>query len=540
MGTFLQKIKQLVIMPSRRFVAVDFDSASVRMVAAEATADGTRIDLLAEAPLPEGANLDDPAAVGAVLARALRDHHLHSLPVLMDVPRGKAVLKPLTLPGGIPAQDLASAVHFQMDKELPFGPEEAVVDFALARHGAGGGPEAGGLSVLVAAVPVPVVDYYGKVAEAAGVRLLRLGLRPYANLQSLLAAGLGGGPHAVALVHLTGHEAEIDIAEGGELVFTRSAVVKLRPPHGGLSDAGVAETVDVVVREVSRTLQSYQPLEGHGRVSSACIAGGTGLESRVARELSRALNVPCPMFHPGPSIRLPRGPAVPGAFPAALGLAVGHGAGTLPLDFLNPKRPPARRNVRRARLTAAGVAAAVACVLLGGIGALYVGAAGSEVRRLREELRTLEERNKVVLEVKARQEAIGDWLGLGFNWLEHWANIARLAPPADKLYVDSLAFDNRGSITRADGRRTPAGRILFTAHAGSPQAIEHLLQALQQAGYRCKTSSGSAEKAEGGYPHSAAMEVVIDPGGRLKPPPGSAAARPAGDCSAEQFAEGGR
>ena len=138
-------------------------------------------------------------AIGAALARL----KVKPGAVVMGVPRNKAVLRTLLLPVIDKLPELASMVHFQVGRDLPFRLEEAVLDFKVGRR-IEAAPEAapaepkpdGGavpaqvaprLEVLVAAVKREVVEHYQAVARAAGCTLAALGLLPFANARCVEA-----------------------------------------------------------------------------------------------------------------------------------------------------------------------------------------------------------------------------------------------------------------------------------------------------------------------------------------------------------------
>jgi len=335
---------------SKRFCAVDFDSRQVRIVHATQAGAAARLLKLATAQVPPGLDVENAEAVGEFLGRTLDQMGLRGAWVLMNVPRSKAVLKPLTLPPVAHPGELAGMVLYQAEKELTFRPEDTVVDFTSERHYGvepAGSDEPQGEHVLAAAVRRGVVEHYQRIAKAAGARLLRLGLRPYANMRCLEAYG-GQEPGArLALVHLTADETEIDILSGNSLTFSRAAIVEV--PFGGEgAEAELQEAVQVIVTEVARSLQSYMTVDRDHRIDSVLLAGGTGIESRVAAELDKRLAVQCQTFDPSQALGLEEPGAGASGFISALGLAVGQaGRAEPPFDFLNPKRPVVRRDLTR-------------------------------------------------------------------------------------------------------------------------------------------------------------------------------------------------
>jgi Tfp pilus assembly PilM family ATPase len=344
----------------RRVVAVDFDNRQLRIVQAETVlqkrGQSVRLLQMVGLPMPAGTDISDPRQVGRLLGKSLSDMGIAGEALVCCVPRGQAVLKPLMMPPGTKANEIAAMVQFQVAKELTFRPEEAVIDFTVegpidgggqssaplapnsqqlldtgphdnagsqgngGSQGTSAGPGAGeGIPVLVAAIRVSVVDYYRQIAAAArpgsakagstkasGKNLYRLGLRPYANMGCYLACNPGAQGRCVALVSVYGDETEIDVIGSGKLTFSRSAVVqvpqsredaKTQGPENCEADAAI----DSIVTEVLRTLQSYQVLQGSGgsgEVGEIFVAGGTGIERQLAARLNQKMSLRCELFDP--------------------------------------------------------------------------------------------------------------------------------------------------------------------------------------------------------------------------------------------------
>jgi len=508
---------------SRRFCAIDFDSRQVRIVHAEQSGGGVRILKLATAAVPEGVDVANAASFGAFLGSTLTEMHLGGTSLLMNVPRGQAVLKPLILPPVATTGELASMVEFQAEKELSFKPGEAVVDFTLESHyGAESTVEdqAAGEHVLVAAVQRGLVDYYLQVAAAAGATLLRLGLRPYSNLRCVETYARQEVPGRVALIHITADETEIDICDAGALAFSRSAVVKI-PPHA----EGVAadEVVQAVVTEVARSLHSYLGVDRAHAIDTILVAGGTGLEHRIVEELGKRASVRTETVNPAYALGIEEAGAEPSAFISALGLAVGQGAEAgLPFDFLNPKRPPVLRDFRRVA-TITAVSALV--VLLAGIFAVAGGkyyAANSRFGALRDEYNKLNEGNRKVAALAKRVQTIDGWVRGGRNWLEQWAYLSEVFPSCTEAYVTGL-------------KTNPDGSVSFTVKAKSNEAINDLGKRLAGAGYDFRPGQISTGTDPYGYTYSTSVKVMVKPNMKVDLAGATAAPRPEDDVSAEKF-----
>ena len=495
MAMWLDKLKQLTGRRAR-VAAVDFDSRELRLVLAEQAGGRTRILELAMAAVPEDVNASDPQALGARLADVLRRLGATDAGLLMNVARAQAILKPLTLPSAGSVDDLAGMVHYQIGNELPFPAEEAVVDFATESHydvERTNGTSPASTDVLVAAVRRDVIEFYKRVAEAAGARLLRLGLRPYADRRAVAGYAELDEGECLAVVHLTADEAEIDVLIGSSLAFSRSAVVKLA---GGASKEA-ADAVNTVAIEVARSVRSYHAVERSGPIRMVLVAGSTGLEDMLAEELARRLGLGVERFRPAAALGIEEGEADASGFISALGLAAGHfGRDELPFDFLRPKRPAAEPDQRK---RVAVVAGAAAVVLVGGsvlAGSLYLDSHRAELGRLDDQLEAIKTTHARVTDLARRVNAVEEWLRGGSGWLGHWARLSALFPRSTEAYVTALDAHPDGSIT-------------LGVRARDTDVLADLAQRLTEAGYTFKPGPVTHSQKPSAYLCGTSIRVMV-------------------------------
>jgi Tfp pilus assembly PilM family ATPase len=516
----------------RRFSAIDFDSRQLRVAEAEATSSGVRILKLVTADMPAGLDIADAQAVGAFIGQTLDQMRFRNTFIIMSVPRGQAVLKPLVLPPVDTTSELAGMVQYQAEKELSFRPDEAVVDFTLESHYGTGQAAAGeteGENVLVAAVRRPVVEYYRTIAQAAGTKLLRLGLRPYANMRCVEAYAHHDAQARVAIVHVTADEAEIDVIEAEALMFSRSAVLKV-PPAAEADEAAVREAVGAVATEVARSLQSYLGVERGQKIDAILVAGGTGIESAVAEELRRRLSIRCERLNPAPALGLEDCGPDASAFISALGVALGQAPDAAPpFDFLNPKRPAVQRDLRKLGVIAAAGAFVLVIVSAVGSASLYYYAAESRVGALKEEYNRLKDENSKVGALAKRVESIDGWVGGGRNWLDQWAYLSAVFPSCTETYVTSLKTNLDGSVS-------------FVVKAKNNEAINDLGKRLAAAGYDFKPGQVTTGGDPYGYGYSTIVKVMVRPDMKVDLASASPVPRPEDDASAREFGKpvGGR
>ena len=538
--------------------ALDVDGSTLRAV--NASPRGTRgviTRIAAERlDLPPGADRTDPQELGRAIGRTLDKLRLNPGSVVMAVPRASVVLRTLTLPEILDVRELASVVHLQVARDLPFYAEEAVIDFRIRRQiaetppvhedaasGAGvvepgaAAPTAGRrkFEVLVAAVQQEVVEFYRQTAAAAGLKLAALGLLSYGNARCLEACRAVAGHECVAFITLRPDEVGIDVIAQQTLLFSRGASIKPRsqppvepatavpgttPPSPAAAEPPTVAVVpgpvkaelpapapetfaDLVTIEVVRTLASHGGIEPGNPVSKIIVAGATGQETTVTEALARRLNLPCVFLDPATALDLPRAARenAPGAV-GALGLALGiNDPQGLPFDFLNPKRPAVHRDMKRVRLLMGAAAAAAAVIFTLALG------------------RTLENRRRLVLnDVQAkvskekRQQplykrtqlqfgTVREWTGESHRWLDHYAYLSAILPASEDLYVQSISISGQGVI-----------RLAVQARGGD--VLARVEKKLHAAGYDVKPLAITPSPDKTGY--NFRSEVAIAPTEKLK------------------------
>ncbi len=165
---------------SRKVVALDWDARTLKVVEAVIAPGSLKVVHTASAHIPGDVKAGEPDSFGAFIRSVLRDQKITAHQVIMAVPREKVILIPLRLPQA-PIGVLSNMVKLQASRELPFPADEAVMEFAGSQaHDA---PEF--LDLTVGAIQREAIAWYKQLAHAAGVHILRIGLRPNANLIGL-------------------------------------------------------------------------------------------------------------------------------------------------------------------------------------------------------------------------------------------------------------------------------------------------------------------------------------------------------------------
>jgi Tfp pilus assembly PilM family ATPase len=426
----------------------------------------------------------------------------------MGIPRGLVFLRTLSLPKpGTPAE-LAAMVYFQINKDLPFPPEEAVIDFqvnerlpstAPAASPGGAAQEAAGdqppvtekVDVLVAVVKKAVVQHYQGLAEAAGLKLAALGLDSYANVRGLQACEPAGPARTVALVTLRQEEVIIDVIAGGTLVFSRTAPLA----RAAEAEAGVAGTVTI---ETVRSLHNYEGLERHEPVEEILLAGAQGGEAGMVEALGQQCHLPCRLLEPAGALGLSVKDSEygPGAL-TALGLALSaHDQTAWPFDFLHAKRPPAPRNRRRAMMIRAAVAGVILLCVMAGVRTILIHRAVQLRDRLQEEIKRTTDERKNYRETRLRAKTLHDWVMDKREWLDHYAYLSALLPGSTDVYVTSISAGARGVLH-------------LSVQARSGEVLAEIDKRLRTAGYELKPLAITPSSDRYGYSFQSSLELTL-------------------------------
>ena len=467
-------------------LALDWDNQTLRVARA-----GGRDSLegVWTTPLdwPADADRTDPGVVGATLGRALARLEIKPGPFVLGVARARVVLRKLRVPPVAKEPELTSLIHLQVARDLPFPAEEAVIDYQVERAAAPAGGDAAGVRwpVLVAVVRREVVEFYARVAVAAGGSLTGLGLGPAANARGRRAGGGEGAEGVTALVTLRGDEVGVDIAAGGRLVFSRGAPV-----------AAGAALVPTAVTECVRSLHAYGGAEPGAPVARLVVAGGTGEEAALVAALHGRVAAPAEVW---PAAGLPAGSA---GLIGVIGLALGaKDEAGLPFDFWQPKAPAVRHNLARLRLLIGGAVAVTGLVAALTAREVLLRRRLAVLAGVNVELADAEKKRPIYRTLLGHATVVGDWVHGGRDWLRHLAYLSAVLPGSEEIYLTAVSVD-------------PQGVIRLAVQARSGETLARLDQQLRAAGYDVKPVAINPGANRFGYDFRSNVELT--PTAKLK------------------------
>lgn len=433
----------------------------MRIVVARRDLRKATLDAAHRAAVPAEVQHDDPEAMGKFIATKLREYKIKQKQVLVDIPRDKAVINRLSI-APTPERELPDVVRLQALRELPFSVDDAEIDHAiLSRDDKGLATE-----VLLVAVLKKTLDKITETCQHAGLKPMRVGLRPYANLNAVQALS-EHDPTNMLFVDIGAYMTEIDVFYDGQLGFSRAANVEMPTPGGHLTvsedskilsardletpEGRIDHAVDKLVVEMTRSLQAFRATEPGVKIDRVLIAGGVGIalnvEHRLREVATERLGISCELFNPTRALGVDArtGEKLRG-FSAALGLAWGlNKTGNLELDFLNPKRPIPRGQVRQQRIRTASLAAATILISVGAYFFIEYQKGARELAELRELIADAKKDVKARLTIQQQIDRVQEWERSAVWPDELLALTDAAVEPGKKMIVKQIRLDNRNA-----------------------------------------------------------------------------------------------
>lgn len=462
-------------------LCLDWDERSLRVLHVALGRGGVQVRHVVHAPLPASVTPRDPEAFGAFIRQTLSEHRIRTRRAILNIPRQDAWLNPLILPKGSP-DELSAMVHIQVGKDLPYNKDQAVIDFAVTAEDG----KANTCDVWVAAVRSSVIDGLNEIMTAAGLRIDRIGLRPYANLLAATADGTVQG--RLLTVDVGPSMTEINVIRDGRLAYSRAASVAI-PQEGlgegtagkpsradGLGSAGADDishrptAMDSLLVEVSRTVEAYRSTDPGARIDRILLAGTAPLNEAVIAAFERRFGVTAAVFEPPKALkwRAEQGPAAP--FTANLGLALaGPGDALAHFNFLHPKEPEAdrRERVKRVPMVALVVALFVAAA---GVVAYYpIRNRDRQIAQLQAEIASANSDKKARDELTTQLGEIQSWQSRNVVWIDLLKQMAEGVFTSNKdAFLTKLEMNGDDGKISIDVMATDplvTGKLVDAAHS---------------------------------------------------------------------------
>ena len=336
----------------KNLVGLDIDPSGVTAAQVAGT-DRVSVDRAAFAPLEAGIVREGEVADVDGLAQALRtlfrEHKALSKRVRVGLANQKIVVRLIELPYLSNAKELAAAVRFHAQDQLPMPLDQAVLDFQPLDVVAG--VEGRRQRVLLVAARRDMVSRVLAAVRSAGLRVEGIDLSAFAMIRALYRPGTvdehvlylavggltnlavakgptclftrasGGGVEALAVELAERRELPLESARGWlERVGLEAAVEEIDGDQGIVVEARqvLLEGVRRIAAEVRNTLDFHLAQGGDGMVQRAVLSGPAASIPGFASALAAELGLP---FEVGAVSGAPAG-LDPGRLSVAAGLAV--------------------------------------------------------------------------------------------------------------------------------------------------------------------------------------------------------------------------
>jgi type IV pilus assembly protein PilM len=343
-------------------------------VAAARVANGAAPQLLqiARAPLADGivvaGELRDIDALAETLKELFAKHKLPKRGVRLGIANNRIGVRTFEVAGIDDPRQLANAIRFRAQEQLPIPLEEAVLDWQILSERYD--EDAGVLMkrVLLVVAYRELVDQYVLACKKAGIRLSGIDLEAFAMLRALAAplAADAPDPTGVTVLVNVGHDrSTFAVSDGRHCEFTRvlgwggenltaaiaqaleltpaeaapvkhavSLVANAAPTPEGVDPAAVEAAREPAraelqnfARELVSSLRFYQNQPGALAFGEVILTGGTAHLPGFAEELNRLIGVPVRVADPLNRVVVPKKFREPddyslGSLTVAIGLGI--------------------------------------------------------------------------------------------------------------------------------------------------------------------------------------------------------------------------
>lgn len=475
----------------------------------------------------EEASLELPSTakekeLGELLGKKLKELKFYSGAVVFGVPRSEVMLRQMVIPFVENEGEAASMIHFQIGRDLPFRPEDAVIDFSIqvtkepelpkSEQEGDTQPEEEEtdkkpekqLQVTVAVVPSMVVNRYRGICKAAGLKLAALGFQSDARAESLRYFGLVSKESESAetlLLSVTRETVILDVVKGEQLVFSREASLSEPVLLDKKDKKEEEQLVEQITTETIRCLHSYEQEELQGQISKILVMSCGAETSQLIESLKKrtqTAGISVEEFNPAQLLRMKEGEGLDAvSLTSMLGLAAGvvEKEG-LSIDFLNPKKP---RMPDSGKKRQAVLAVLVLMILFGMffmIRSHVLKTGEAELSAVQEEFNKLAKDQNLWRRNIIQALSLRAWQSGEQHWLDHLAALSALLPESRELYVASFSTGSRSNI-------------VLSLRATQSDVITKLDTQLREAGYRLKTPAITPLSGSSGYGFQTSMELLL-------------------------------
>ncbi|KUO50575.1 MAG: hypothetical protein APF76_07970 [Desulfitibacter sp. BRH_c19] len=228
----------------------------------------------------------NPQHLLTTLSSIVEDNNWQGLNAVTTIVSRQMVVRHLELPM-MHDNELAETIKWEIAQHIPYGEEEAVVDW----HNLGSmkKDQPNLTTVLLAAIPKETVYSYYQIFKEAGVNLQAIDIVPAALRRWLLYSGFYQWPDVdvltITIVNIGDEMINLVVIREGVVQFARSLAY-------GKQHFSSIETEDLISDELYRSIEYYQNQYNGQRVARIIFTGATEAMNGLHKKLAKKVEAP--------------------------------------------------------------------------------------------------------------------------------------------------------------------------------------------------------------------------------------------------------
>jgi hypothetical protein len=479
------------------FLALDWEPQQLYGVEAQVSGETVRIRNCFVLRRPEADDpADNPEQMGGWLKKELHRAGVRIRQVLVSLPREEAIVRRLELPDA-PDDELPDLVRLQAATQSSLPLDQLLLDFLPLPKRA----DTGGRDVLLTTITRERVERLRQVCEAADLELLSIGISSVAAAELVARVERRRGDdadQASLIITRLGNRVEVSVIRQHRLLFSHSA---------GLAGENNEQRNQSVLAEISRSVVALERTIPGIVIARAWVAGSADETPQLLETMQQRLQ--CDVMQPldplsdtNVTIDTSNTPGSRGLYAGSVGTLLARAEPVVEaIDFLNPRKPPVKRDQRKLQI-AVGAGAALFLLVIG-LMVFYVKISG-----LNSKIERLEAQNKELdLEFKAGQPVleaateIREWSDRDIHWLDQFDELNRVMDGTERIYFTD--FRVTPSLRRA------LGAVHATGFARREIDVRILRQQLADRKYRVTPTSIVRSDADPEYPYRFELEIEL-------------------------------
>ncbi len=323
-------------------VGLDISTSSIKVAELQITRGEPVLSNLGMVNIPEGVikdgEIEDPVTLGGMLKELWSRTGIKHKKVILGVANQKVIVRPIEIPY-MEAEELESALRFQVQEFIPIPVEDAILDFDIIEEFLTSDDQRM-LSVLLVAAYKDMVQSFVDTVRSAGLTAIALDLKAFALPRALLPRTIPGftevgeEAEAVCIINVGAGTTNLVIVKeavprfarillrGGN-DFTRTLMDRLDLDAGeaeqiklGLAaneDAAALMRQDIYrfVGEVRRSLDYFVTQTGERNLRKIVLAGVGSRIIHLPQELNQGLRLPVEIGRSFQNVQLGKLPFTP-------------------------------------------------------------------------------------------------------------------------------------------------------------------------------------------------------------------------------------